>query len=125
MSGDKKLFNVSELVLLTILVLLVALSRVYWGEGYFPMVVWKGELTFHDTFVNLGQITKLPHDELLKTHKSVLYQLEDMQVITGSDPELESIRSRRWLHHRRRENNSQKTPEAAPKSIDEKNSKSD
>lgn len=98
MAGDMKIYkpSVSEVVLLAILVLLVGLTRIYYGGGRPPMVVWKGELTFRDTLVNLGEIVNLPRDQLLTQHRSVLYQLEEMELIQSSDPTLDSIRHRRW-----------------------------
>jgi hypothetical protein len=102
MAGEGKVvkLTITEIALLAVLVFMVALIRVYYGGNYAPMVVWKGELTFHDTLVNLGEIVSLPRDVLVKDHRSVLYQLEDMDVIQGTDVELESIRNRRRWHGR-------------------------
>jgi hypothetical protein len=98
MAGDKQPYkpSFSELALLAILIVLVALTRVYYGGGRAPMVVWKDELSFHDTLVNIGEFASLPHDVLLKDHRSVLYQLESMEILEPTDVELESIRHRHW-----------------------------
>ena len=97
MSDEKKSFQISatEIALLAILVLLVSLIRVYYGGDRGIMIVWKGELSFHDTLVNLAEITRTPKEELLKHHRSVLYQLEAMDLIE-QDVELESVRHRLW-----------------------------
>lgn len=89
MSGDKKRKfyspTISELVLAAVLVLLIAMTRIYYGPGQTPMVVWKGEITFHDTLVNLPEVTTMPQDQLLQAHKSVFYQLEDMDLIEADN----------------------------------------
>lgn len=98
MAGDNKPYkpSFSELALLAILIVLVALTRVYYGGGRAPMIVWKDEFTFHDTLVNVAELSALPHDVMLKDHRSVLYQLEAMEIIEPTDIEVESIRHRRW-----------------------------
>lgn len=98
MVGDNKPYkpSFSELALLSILIVLVALTRVYYGGGRAPMIVWKDEFTFHDTLVNVAELSALPHDVMLKDHRSVLYQLEAMEIIEPTDIEVESIRHRQW-----------------------------
>ncbi|GEM_PF-3315108 len=88
--------TITELALLPVLVFLIALTRLYYGGGYSPMLVWKGELTFRDTFVDLGQLLKLSREELIRRHRPVMHQLEAMEILEPADVELESIRDRRW-----------------------------
>lgn len=98
MAGDNKPYkpSFSELALLAILIVLVALTRVYYGAGRAPMIVWKDEFTFHDTLVNVAELSALPREVMLKDHRSVLYQLEAMEIIEPTDIEVESIRLHRW-----------------------------
>jgi len=82
-----------ELGLLLGLVFLLSLVRIYYGGSQGLMVVWKGEPTFQDTLVDVSKMIEMPPNELSEKHRSVLYQLEAMDII---DPqiEVENIRKR-------------------------------
>lgn len=83
----------SELVLLLMMVLLLAASRIYYGGQPGCMIVWKGELTFADTLVDLEEMVKLPPQELLAKHRTVFFQLEDMGMLDDAeDQQIEKMR---------------------------------
>lgn len=77
--------HISELVLVVVLVLLVLAVRVYYGGHDGLMIVWKGELGFKDTLVNLPEVMALPKAQLTRDHKSVLWQLEEMGLMEPDD----------------------------------------
>jgi len=84
------------------------------------MVVWKGELTFHDTLVDLDDMAKLPREELLKDHRSVLCQLEDMNLVETNDGELDRLRHRQWQGRRKAKQAAQKTDQKPAEESTEK-----
>lgn len=77
----------SELGLILALIGIFALVRFYYNYGGEQplMIVWKGELSFKDTFVNLHDFVNQPRTELERDHKSVLWQLEDMGIMDPGD----------------------------------------
>ncbi len=86
----------SEIVLVLILIILSACSRIYYGGEQGFMIVWKGELSFPDTIVSLEDMIKLPQKDLLAAHRSVYYQLEDMGLLENSDQHtLEKVRRKK------------------------------
>jgi hypothetical protein len=75
--------RISEIILLGLLLVIFGFVRVYWGQGYPIMFVWKGEFAYKDTFVNLSEIMKMPSDEIAKNSPNVLWQLEEMGIVEG------------------------------------------
>jgi len=105
----------SELALLGVLVLLLALVRIYYGGDRGLMVVWKGEPTFKDTLVDLPQMMSMPADAIKREHPSVHWQLVAMDIL-DENVELQSvIDRRRRLDSGPTEDNEGK-PQAAPES---------
>lgn len=73
--------HATEIALIVLLLVIVALTRVYYGDSSGLMVVWKGEFTLADTFVNVKEMANLPRSELEAQHRDVFYQMEDMGLI--------------------------------------------
>ncbi|HEY9790058.1 MAG TPA: hypothetical protein V6D22_06660 [Candidatus Obscuribacterales bacterium] len=73
--------HVSELILLVILLMIVAMTRVYYDDGAAPMVVWKSELSLKDTLVKISEFAKMPRTDLETEHPDVFYQMEDMGLL--------------------------------------------
>lgn len=73
--------RISEITLVVLLLVLGGFTRVYYGGVSGPMVVWKAEFGFKDTFVDVSGLLKLAHSDILRDHASVLSQLEDMGVV--------------------------------------------
>lgn len=71
----------SEILLVTILLVIIGFTRVYYGGPDGLMVVWKGEFGFKDTIVDLANFYAIPHNVALAEHPNVLYQLEEMGLV--------------------------------------------
>ena len=104
--------RISELALIAVLILLVALIRIYYGGDRGLMVVWKGEPTFTDTFVDLSEIMKLSPDAIKQGHPAVHLQLVAMDIL-DDNVELQSV-----LNRRRRLGQSAPAAKSAPGNTD-------
>lgn len=67
------------------MMLLVAAMRVYIGGPDGVTVVWKGDLTFADTVININDYLGLPASEFQK-HPLLLGQMEDMGFFDEETP---------------------------------------
>lgn len=83
----------SEIVLVLILILLFACTRIYYGGEQGVMIVWKGELNLSDTLVNLDEMLNMPPQKLLEQHHSIYNQLEDMGML-NTDQTLQDLRKK-------------------------------
>jgi hypothetical protein len=90
--------RLSEIALLLGLILLFSVIRIYYGGSQGLMIVWKGEVSFKDTLVNLTELEKLPKQELQQQHPSVYWQMLAMDLVED-DHDLDIIRKRRQLRH--------------------------
>lgn len=83
----------SEIALLVVLVFLISLVRIYYGDSHGIMVVWKSQPSFVDTLVNLSEVTSMPAEELKEKHPAIYWQLISMDVI-DDNVELDSLRKK-------------------------------
>lgn len=74
---------VSPIVLGILLIVLISATRVYIGGPDGMIVVWKGELSFNETVVNLADYVNLPKSELAK-HPQLFTQMEEMDLLNPS-----------------------------------------
>jgi hypothetical protein len=74
---------VSPIVLCALLIILISATRVYIGGPDGMLVVWKGELSFNETVVNLADYVDLPKSELAK-HPQLFMQMEEMDLLNPS-----------------------------------------
>lgn len=105
-AGSSKYAWVSPLVLCALFILLVAATRVYVGGPGGVIFVWKGELSFIDTVVNLVDYANLPKEELAK-HPQLVMQMEEMDLL---DPSNEGFEKRKRI----RKNSAKKENSQAP-----------
>lgn len=83
-ANDKSKYDwVSPIVLGALLIVLLSATRVYIGGPDGMIVVWKGELSFNETVVNLADYVNLPKDELAK-HPQLFTQMEEMDLLNPS-----------------------------------------
>jgi hypothetical protein len=80
------------------LVLLFSVIRIYYGGSQGLMIVWKGEVSFQDTVVNLDQLQRMPKSQLQREHPSVYWQMLSMDLVED-DHDLQIIRKRREVRH--------------------------
>src|SRR5688572_14446721 len=92
--------RISEVVLLLTLLVLIGLIRVYYGGSEGLMVVWKGDFSFKDTFVNLSEILDQPKESLVSDHPSVYWQLLGMEVLDDTQDQSRVHTIRRLRLHR-------------------------
>jgi hypothetical protein len=90
--------RLSEIALLLGLVFLFSVIRIYYGGAQGLMIVWKGELSFKDTIVNLSDLERMPKQQLQQEHPSVYWQMLAMDLVED-DHDLDIIRKRRELRH--------------------------
>jgi hypothetical protein len=87
-----------SIILILLMFLLIAATRIYVAPDEL-MIVWKGNLGFADTVVNLDEYSDVPtvdgravaRSELAANHPEVLAQMEDMGLLTD---EAQMIRKR-------------------------------
>jgi hypothetical protein len=79
-------------------VLLFSVIRIYYGGNQGLMIVWKGEITFNDTLVNLTELEKMPKKDLQREHPAVYWQMLAMDLVED-DHDLEIVRKRRVIRH--------------------------
>lgn len=104
--------RISEVVLLLCLLILIGLIRVYYGGSQGLMVVWKGELSYKDTFVNLKEILNQPKESLIADHPSVYFQLLGMDVLDDQQDQSRVQTIRRLRLHRQPGPRAQKVEDA-------------
>lgn len=75
---------VPTFALAIILIILVAASRIYIGGPDGIEIVWKGELNFADTIVNLADYAGLTKKEFAQ-HPALYTQMDEMGLIETSD----------------------------------------
>lgn len=71
--------------LLFFLVLLIAAIRIYVGGPDGIEVVWKGQLDFSDTVVNVDDYSGSPRAEMVVSKPALLSQMEDMGLFDDED----------------------------------------
>lgn len=72
-------------VLFLVMILLLSATRIYVGGPDGIEVVWKGELNFADTIVNLNEYIGIPKKDFAK-HPSLLAQMEEMGFFDTDEP---------------------------------------
>jgi hypothetical protein len=97
-TAKKPPIRFSEIALLAGLVLLFSVIRIYYGGSQGLMIVWKGEISFQDTLVNLDQLERMPKPQLQREHPSVYWQMLAMDLVED-DHDLQIIRKRREVRH--------------------------
>jgi hypothetical protein len=96
--------GLSELFLAGIMIMLLGLTRIYYGGNEGIIVVWKGHLSLTDTLVNLSETLALPREVLITEHPEVLAQLEEMNLINSGNSSDELIYKRRLAKEKSKHN---------------------
>jgi hypothetical protein len=92
---------VSDIGLLLVLLLMISLVRVYVGGPQWIILVWKGEMSFKDTVVNLQDLARIPRAELTQLHPKLINQLEEMDLVEPLD--LHAVKLKRFRLKKRLE----------------------
>ena len=105
-----------SIALIFLMILLIAAARVYIGGPDGIEIVWKGELSFADTVVNLADYVGIPKDEFSRNFKnpSLISQMEEMGLFDDEPRFKHRIKKNPWLRSAHDDKNSDEQKEHSP-----------